>query len=110
MLIRDFRYFFYPETSNLGLEEIDMILYVLTVSCRMKKADFVSLAYQHICKFCKASTRHVAADTSSCRGGLAGNARKRMTPAMAGERRRSVGLSKEEMDEQVEKSKDHTVV
>ena len=61
-----FIYFFYPETSNLGLEEIDQIFLPKSM------------------------------------GGLDGNARVRLTRDMATERRRSVGLSKDEMAEAVE--------
>lgn len=59
-------YFFYPETSNLGLEEIDQIFLPTSM------------------------------------GGLGGNARVRLTRDMADERRRSVGMSKEEMTQAVE--------
>ena len=59
-------YWFYPETSNLGLEEIDQIFLPKEM------------------------------------GGLEGNARVRLTRDMADERRRSVGMSKEEMSQAVE--------
>lgn len=54
-------YFYYPETSNLGLEEIDQIFLPESM------------------------------------GGLNGNARKRLTREAADQRRRSVGMSKDEI-------------
>lgn len=42
-------------------------------------------------------------------GGLDGNARIRMTPQMAGERRASAVISKEEVDEQLEKSRGNEI-
>jgi len=62
-------YFFYPETSELSLEDIDLIFLPEEM------------------------------------GGLGGNARIRMTPAMADERTRERGMSKGDIKEEIEKAK-----
>ena len=42
-------------------------------------------------------------------GGLDGNARIRMTPEMAGQRRHSVGISKDEQTDHIEKFQGNSV-